>query len=63
MRYERERAERAQYALDAYAENKGEDPADCFTDLLADLLHLAAREGRDVEAELRMARMHYEAES
>jgi hypothetical protein len=64
-----DRAERARAALEHYVaardevfENSGSEIAD----LIADLLHLAVRidEGEEpVESTLRLARMHYEAES
>ncbi len=66
------RAERAQVALQAYAEAKGEvfeNSSSEIADLIADLLHLAARllEGENtledtVERCLRLAQMHFDAE-
>jgi len=63
------RAERAENALRVYIEAKGEafeDSSSEIVDLIADLLHLAARtdEGDDpIDSTLRLARMHYEAEA
>jgi hypothetical protein len=62
------RAERAQNALRAYIEAKGEafeNSTSEIADLIADLLHLAVRtdEGEDAaESALRLARMHFDAE-
>ena len=66
------RAERAQAALQSYVEAKGEvfeNSSSEIADLIADLLHLAARlsEGEanpedTVERCLRLARMHFDAE-
>jgi TorA maturation chaperone TorD len=66
------RAERAQAALQSYVEAKGEvfeNSSSEIADLIADLLHLAARllEGENtaeetVERCLRLARMHFDAE-
>lgn len=62
------RAERAQNALRSYVEAKGEvfeNSSSEIADLMADLLHLAARtdQGEEaVESTLRLARMHFEAE-
>jgi len=62
---------RAQAALDAWRANAQHwfdyagqaDEADAHTrDLLTDLMHLMAHEGRDVEQELRMAKVNFEAE-
>jgi hypothetical protein len=65
----RDRAERARTALQAYIEARGEafeNSSSEIADLIADLLHLAADldEGFDpVESTLRLARMHFEAET
>jgi hypothetical protein len=66
------RAQRAQAALQSYVEAKGEvfeSSSSEIADLIADLLHLAARlhEGENspeetVERCLRLARMHFDAE-
>jgi hypothetical protein len=66
------RAARAQDALQSYVEAKGEvfeASSSEIADLIADLLHLAARllEGENtaeetVERCLRLARMHFDAE-
>jgi hypothetical protein len=66
------RAERAQAALQSYVEAKGEvfeNSSSEIADLIADLLHLAARllEGKNtaeetVERCLRLAQMHFDAE-
>ena len=64
-----ERAERARAALEQYVSAKGEafeDSSSEIADLMADLLHLAVRldEGDDaVQSTLRLAVLHYEAES
>lgn len=64
----RDRAERARTVLQAYIEDRGEvfeNSSSEITDLIADLLHLAADldEGFDpIESTLRLARMHFEAE-
>jgi hypothetical protein len=65
----RDRADRARNALQAYIEDRGEvfeNSSSEIADLIADLLHLAADldEGFDpVESTLRLARMHFEAET
>jgi hypothetical protein len=65
----RDRAERARTVLQAYIEARGEafeNSSSEIADLIADLLHLAADldEGFDpVESTLRLARMHFEAET
>jgi hypothetical protein len=64
------RAERAEIALQSYVEAKGEvfeNSSSEVADLIADLLHLVARDGYDqgdepVERALRLAMMHFEAE-
>jgi hypothetical protein len=62
------RAQRAEAALLQYVEAKGEvfeNSSSEIADLIADLLHLAARldEGDDpIESTIRLARMHFEAE-
>lgn len=62
------RADRAAEALRQYIESKGEafeQSSSEIADLIADLLHLAARwdEGHDpIESTLRLARMHFDAE-
>jgi hypothetical protein len=66
------RAERAQAALQSYVEAKGEvfeNSSSEIGDLIADLLHLAARllegehsGGETVERCLRLAQMHFDAE-
>jgi hypothetical protein len=66
------RAQRAQAALQSYVEAKGEvfeNSSSEIADLIADLLHLAARlpEGENTPEEtvdrcLRLARMHFDAE-
>src|SRR4051812_35207468 len=62
------RAERAQNALRAYVEAKGEvceNSSSEIADLMADLLHLAVRtdQGEEpVESTLRLARKHFDAE-
>jgi hypothetical protein len=64
----RDRAVRARTVLQAYIEDRGEvfeNSSSEITDLIADLLHLAADldEGFDpIESTLRLARMHFEAE-
>jgi hypothetical protein len=62
------RARRAYEALRQYVEASGEafeENSSEISDLIADLLHLAARwdQGDDpVDSTLRLARMHFEAE-
>ena len=62
------RAARAQSALQAYVEAKGEvfeNSSSEIADLMADLLHLTVRidQGDDpVDSTLRLARMHFDAE-
>ena len=64
----RDRAERARSALQAYIEARGEafeNSSSEIVDLIADLLHLTAAldEGFDpIDSTLRLARMHFEAE-
>ena len=60
----RERAARAAKALRAgrKAEGGHKDEAD-LRDMLADCLHLLRITGRDANAELESARIHFEAES
>ena len=64
----RDRAERARRALQAYIEGRGEvfeNSSSEIADLIADLLHLTADldEGFDpIDSTLRLARMHFEAE-
>ena len=64
----RDRAERARNALHAYIEARGEafeNSSSEITDLIADLLHLAADldEGVDpIDSTIRLARMHFDAE-
>jgi hypothetical protein len=63
-----DRADRAERTLQQYIEAKDEvfeKSSSEIADLIADLLHLAARldEGDDpVESTLRLAKMHFEAE-
>ena len=62
------RAQRAEAALMQYVEAKDEvfeNSSSEIADLIADLLHLAARldEGDDpIESTIRLARLHFEAE-
>jgi hypothetical protein len=64
----RDRAERARGALQAYIEARGEafeNSSSEIVDLIADLLHLTADldEGFEpIDSTLRLARMHFEAE-
>jgi hypothetical protein len=64
----RDRAERARAALEAYIEARGEafeNSSSEIADLIADLLHLTADldEGLDpIDSTLRLARMHFEDE-
>lgn len=55
-----DRAERARTALEAYGPK--DDPEAMISDLMTDLLHLAASEGFDTERQLRLARMNFIAE-
>ncbi len=62
-----ERAARGRDILKMYAAQFGDphDPSANLTDVLTDLMHLAAREtdlGLEFEDRLRMARWHFEAE-
>lgn len=62
-----DRIERARGALDYYSENSGsgysEPDETIVTDLLADLMHLAAEDGEfDFDDALDSARMHFSAE-
>lgn len=56
------RAQRAKTALAKYCRIKGE-PLDChetgIIDLMADLMHLARREGLDASNLFRMAQVHF----
>jgi hypothetical protein len=62
------RARRAYEALRQYVEDSGEafeESSSEISDLIADLLHLAARwdQGDDpIDSTLRLARMHFDAE-
>jgi hypothetical protein len=56
------RAEWAATALRCFAQETGADDEDALTDLLCDLMHWSDRNGADFETDLRLARMHYEAE-
>lgn len=59
------RAHRAEIALQAYVEAKGEvfeNSEDEIADLIADLLHLGARNESDNERILRLGQMHFDAE-
>jgi hypothetical protein len=62
------RAQRAEAALMQYVEAKGEtfeNSSSEIADLMADLLHLAARldEGNDpIESTLRLAQLHFDTE-
>jgi hypothetical protein len=64
-----DRAERARVALQTYIEARGEvfeESSIEIVDLITDLLHLTANldQGFDpIESTLRLARMHYDAES
>lgn len=62
-----DRADRAQFALEWYADRAGADPNDegfdtLARDLLADLMHFCEREGIDFEGNLEIARMHFDVE-
>jgi NTP pyrophosphatase (non-canonical NTP hydrolase) len=59
------RAQRAEAALMQYVEAKGEvfeNSSSEIADLIADLLHLAAKLDEEVEGVLRLAMTHFEAE-
>lgn len=58
----KERADWAQAALDAFCQTPGADPEHALCDLLADLMHWADGSGVDFEATLHGARGHYDAE-
>jgi hypothetical protein len=57
------RAEWAGAALATFMRETGTDQEDALGDLLADLMHWAARNSYDFEAALERARGHYEAET
>lgn len=61
-----ERAERAEAVMVEYDDVRrlgvAEDHQDALTDILADLMHYADREGLDFAAALRIAADHHEAE-
>lgn len=57
------RQDRARYAVDVYAGPEAEGPPEPWIqDLITDLLHLVDVEGGDVEATVRLALMHFNAE-
>lgn len=64
-----ERAQRAASALSFYVRNKGEQPDPLeycegdAVDLIADLFHLLNANGQDPENAVRLALMHYTAET
>ncbi|MBI4000295.1 MAG: hypothetical protein HY348_00735 [Nitrospira defluvii] len=63
-----ERAERGRKVLEMYAVQFGDpyDPRANLTDVLTDLMHLAAREsdlGLEFQSSLKMATFHFEAET
>lgn len=61
-----QRAEWAAASLSTFAQEAGmenEDKQTQLTDLLADLQHLAARDGLDFAQALRMGAQHYEEET
>ncbi len=56
-------AERVSVTLAGYAElHGGDDEAELFNDLLADLLHFADSRGFDFDDQLERARANYDAE-
>lgn len=56
-------AEHVEEALEAFTPGHGEeDRRTVVCDLLVGLMHLADRDGIDLEAEMALARMHHEAE-
>ena len=59
-----ERAETARAALDSNEKyfDGGEATRESIADLVADLLHLAQREGLDPESIIQTARMNFDAE-
>lgn len=59
----KDRAFRGRRALEAYERCEGADSDAALQDLLADLIHLAAEDGGDVEQTFRMATVNYEAEA
>lgn len=59
----KERAQWAKVALDAFQLHTGVDDEDALADLLGDLMHLSDREPFDFEAALDRARDHYAAET
>lgn len=58
-----ERANWAEHAIQKFIEITGTDKEDALTDLLANLMHWADRNGADFKQALMMAEMHYEAET
>jgi hypothetical protein len=58
----RERADWANDALEAFMETTGCDVEDALADLLCDLMHWADRHDQDFSEECRRAIGHYEAE-
>ncbi len=64
----RKRTTAARAAIDAHLESHrrtmvDSGPKDALTDILADLMHWARREGIEFEDSLRPARVHFEAEA
>ncbi len=53
----------AQTAFDAFMTATGTDPEDAMADLLADLMHLADRNGTDFADQLRRASSNYAEET
>ena len=58
-----ERAKWAAQAIEAFELATCVDREDALSDLLADLMHWADRNGLDFSAEIARGRMHYEAET
>lgn len=60
------RIERARRAVNAWTEGQDfftEETEEVVTDIVTDLLHLAAERGVDQDTVLRVAQMHFEEES
>jgi hypothetical protein len=57
------RADWAATAIHCFAQKTGTDDEDVLADLLCDLMHWSDRHGGDFENALRLARLHYDAET
>lgn len=59
----KDRAQWAQTAIDAFQDETGTKDGDALKDLLCDLMHLCDREKADFDVALDAARHHYVAET